>query len=118
MALQDDIAGDFAYFDGNDEVILTIIRAGGSEDITITSANSGPKSRMGGAAMQGGLVGKQRSWSLPAIEVVNAAGEPQTVEVGDRLTIGDGDEEEIWQVDTANLVTLNTRWLCDCSLQE
>lgn len=116
--LADDIADDFEDFDGNDEVVLTIIRAGGSEDITVTSANSGPKSRAGGAALQGGLVGRQRSWSLPVVEVVNAAGEQVAVEVGDKLTIGEGEDEEVWQVDSVDLLTLNTRWLCQCSLQE
>jgi hypothetical protein len=99
-----DIAGDALTFDGGQSVTLNQKRAGVVTPVAVRNATSGPLTNRQIEALGGvGLVGSERNWSLPAVDV-GAAG----VQSGDFLDDG----ANRWTVLSADLATLGSRWRC------
>lgn len=103
MAFADNIAGDYAYFDGGESVELRQIRADGATSVTVANAVNNPMSRAGLTLAGVDIVGDERQWSLNATQIGSLG-----VQVSDTFTDAAGD---VWRVISASLRTLDTRWL-------
>jgi hypothetical protein len=109
MAFQDDIAGDAQYFDGGKAVTLRQIRPDGITTASITNATDSPLSKQRATFSGIEITGEERQFSLAASEVGTAGVNPQDI-----ITDDDG---ETWRVLSADLRTLDTRWMCVCRKQ-
>jgi len=99
-----DIAGDSLSFDVGQSVTLNQKRAGVVTPVSVRNATSGPLTNRQIEALGGvGIVGTERNWSLPAVDVG-----PAGVQPGD--SVDDGTSR--WTVVSADLATLGNRWRC------
>lgn len=111
MTLAADIANDYLIFDGNtSDITLHQIRPDGRYTVSVSNVVDSPLTRRQMAAMQGGLTGKERHFSLNASQVGS-----QGVEVGDKIEVSSGN---VWIVIQSGLATLDSRWTCICHQQE
>lgn len=110
MAFADDIAGDYAIFDGGQTVTLIQKRGGGTNKRTIRNATNDPLSFSQVTALGGvGMIAGARSWSLNAADV-GPDGVAATSDVID-------DGTNTWQVIAATQTTLSNRWKCPARIQ-
>jgi len=101
MTLVSDIAGDWAYIDG-------------VEDVTHTSRPAGTETASVKALRRPRSLGHRSSESFavdPDTIVWHLWSTTLTVRPGDLITDGDS---EAWIIESCERTTLNTRWRCVC----
>lgn len=113
MAFADDIAGDYAIFDGGQAVTLRQIRPDGVTPVTISNAIKQPLTRrqiqvLGGAV---DLRGDEQVWSFNNSQV-GALGVKAD---NDTITDASGN---LWMILDATLATLANRWDCVCRMTQ
>ena len=112
MAFADDIAGDYAIFDGGETITLNQIRSDVRNPVTISNAIKQPLTRRQIQALGGvALHGDEQVWSFNNTQ-------PVTLGVkADNDTITDA-SDQTWTILSATLATIANRWDCVCRLNQ
>ena len=104
-----DISGDYAHFDGGETVELRQIRADGNTSVTISNAINSPLRKSAQNFSGVDITGDERNWSINATQAGSVGVEPQDI-------IIDASGYR-WRVLSADLRSMDTRWLCLCRKQ-